>query len=178
MSGLTYSEGAFSYIVTIYIIKIFSDSFSLGVFTSIFSSISCIIGLLFAKYIKKESYNSIIKVSMAFTIVSLCAMIYNCNFITIVVFNLCQTFSKGLMDLINDNSSSNTSNIEIIKKDYKVEYWLGIEYSLFLGRMISNSLFILMAFTGANVMIYVFAVFLIILTKTTIKLHEIIKENK
>lgn len=177
-SGLTYSEGAFSYIVTIYIIKVFSDSVSLGVFTSIFSLISCVIGLLFARCIKKESYNSVIKVSMVFTIVSLCAMIYNCNFITIVLFNLCQTFSKGLMDLINCNSSSDISNLEVIKKEYKVEYWLGVEASLFFDRVISNTLFILMAFTGADVMIYIFVVFLIIYTGNSIKLQKVIGENK
>lgn len=177
-SGLTYSEGAFSYIVTIYIIKVFSDSVSLGVFTSIFSLISCVIGLWFARFIKKESYNSVIKVSMIFTIISLCAMIYNCNFITIVLFNLCQTFSKGLMDLINCNSSSDISNLEVIKKEYKVEYWLGVEASLFFGRVISNTLFILMAFTGADIMIYIFVLFLIIYTGNSIKLQKVIGENK
>lgn len=177
-SGLTYSEGAFSYIVTIYIIKVFSDSVSLGVFTSIFSLISCVIGLWFARFIKKESYNSVIKVSMIFTIISLCAMIYNCNFITIVLFNLCQTFSKGLMDLINCNSSSDISNLEVIKKEYKVEYWLGVEASLFFGRVISNTLFILMAFTGADIMIYIFVIFLIIYTGNSIKLQKVIGENK
>ena len=177
-SGLTYSEGAFSYIVTIYIIKVFSDSVSLGVFTSIFSLISCVIGLWFARFIKKGSYNSVIKVSMIFTIISLCAMIYNCNFITIVLFNLCQTFSKGLMDLINCNSSSDISNLEVIKKEYKVEYWLGVEASLFFGRVISNTLFILMAFTGADIMIYIFVLFLIIYTGNSIKLQKVIGENK
>lgn len=178
LSGLTYSEGAFTYIVTIYIIKVFSDSVSLGIFTSIFSLISCVIGLLFARCIKKENYNSVIKVSMIFTTISLCAMIYHCNFITIVLFKLCQTFSKGLMDLINCNSSADISNLETIKKEYKVEYWLGVEISLFFGRVISNTLFILMAFTGADVMIYVFVIFLILLTSNSIKLQKVIGENK
>ena len=44
-SGLTYSEGALSYVITIYIIKVFSESISLGIFTSIFSVISVIIGI-------------------------------------------------------------------------------------------------------------------------------------
>ena len=139
--GLTYSEGAFAYIVTIYIIKVFSNSVSLGIFTSIFSMISCILGILFAKCIKQKHYNRIIKVSITFTIISLCIMIYNCNLITIILFNLCQTFSKGLMGLINDNGQANISNKELIKKEYKVEYWLGIETALFLGRIISNNLF-------------------------------------
>ena len=177
-SGLTYSEGAFKYIVTIYIIKVFSNSVSLGIFTSIFSLISCVIGLLFARCIKQKHYNSIIKISMLFTIVSLCTMIYRCDMITIIIFNLCQTFSKELMDLINCNSQSNISNMDIIEKDYKVEYWLGVETALFVGRVISNLLFILMAFRGENIMIYVFVAFLIGAANSSIKLQKTIGEER
>lgn len=171
-SGLTYSEGAFNYIVTIYIIKVFSNSISLGIFTSIFSLISCVLGVLFAKFIKQKHYSNVIKISMFFTITSLCIMIYNCNMITIILFNFFQTFSKGLMDLINVNSKSNISNMDILKKEYKVEYFLGTETALFIGRVISNSLFIIMAFTNSNVMIYIFVLFLILLTINSIKLQE------
>lgn len=59
-SGLTYSEGALSYVVTIYIIKVFSESISLGIFTSIFSIISVIIGILFVKVIKPKHYNTLL----------------------------------------------------------------------------------------------------------------------
>lgn len=177
-SGLTYAEGAFAYIVTIYIIKVFSNSVSLGIFTSIFSLISCIIGVLFAKVIKQKHYSNIIKISMFFTIISLCIMIYKCNMITIIAFNFCQTFSKGLMDLINSNTQSNISNIEILRREYKVEYWLGIETALFMGRIISNVLFIIMAFTDLNIMIYIFVVFLLFLSVSAIKLQKIIEEEK
>lgn len=177
-SGLTYSEGAFSYIITIYIIKVFSDSVSLGAFTAVFSLISGMIGLLFAKCIKPKQYGSIIKVSMIFTCISLCAMIWNCNMATIVIFNLCQKFSNGLMSLINGKSQADISNLDIIKKEYKVEYWLGIETALFIGRIISNTLFILMAFTGTDVMVYIFVVFLILFATNSIKLQELIKERE
>lgn len=171
-SGLTYSEGAFNYIVTIYIIKVFSNSVSLGIFTSIFSLISCALGILFAKFIKQRHYSNVIKISMFFTITSLCVMIYNCNMITIILFNFFQTFSKGLMDLINVNIKSNISNMDILKKEYKVEYFLGTETALFIGRVISNSLFIIMAFTNSNIMIYIFVIFLILLTINSVKLQE------
>ena len=177
-SGLTYSEGALSYIVTIYIIKVFSTSVSLGIFTSIFSLISCIIGLLFARCIKKKHYNLLIKISMVFTVISLITMIIKCDFLTIVIYNFCHTFSKGLIDLINCNSVSDVSNLEVIKKEFKVEYWLGTELALFIGRVISNSLFILMAFTGSDLIIYIFVVFLIMLMLSSIKLQKIIGWNK
>lgn len=175
-AGLTYSEGAFSYIVTIYIIKVFSNSVSLGIFTSIFSLLSCIIGLLFAKCVKRKHYKGIIRISMVFTITSLCVMIYKCNFVTIVLFNLFQTFSKELVDLINCNNSTDTSNLEIIRNEFKVEYWLGTEKALFFGRIISNSLFILMAFTDADVMIYIFVIFLVLYALNSIKLEKVVEE--
>ena len=176
-SGLTYSEGAFSYIVTIYIIKVFSNSFSLGVFTSVFSVITFLIGILFAKFIKRRHYTHVIEVSMTFTIISLFVMIFNCNAITIVLFNLFQTISRGLMDLINSNSQSNISNEEKVRKEYKSEYWLANETGLVAGRIISNSIFILMAYINSQTIIIVFALFLILFAGNSIKLQDIIREE-
>lgn len=177
-NGLTYSEGAFSYIVTIYIIKVFSNSFSLGIFTSIFSIITCIIGIMFAKVIKKEYYSFSIKISMSLTIVSLFIMIFKCNVITIILFNLFQSISKCLMDLINGNSQYNLCNDEKIKKEYKTEYWLANETALVVSRIISNCIFILMAYTNSQLIIIIFALFLVMFAFHSIKLQKIIKEEK
>lgn len=177
-NGITYSEGAFSYIVTIYIIKVFSNSFTLGVFTSIFSVITCILGILFAKCIKKEHYAPVIKISMIFTIISLCLMIFKCNAITIILFNLFQTISKNIVNLINGNSQSNLCNIEKIKKEYKVEYWLANETYLVIARIISNSLFILMAYTNSNIIMILFVIFLVSFANNSIKLQKVIEEEK
>ncbi len=176
-NGLTYSDGAFSYIVTIYIIKVFSNSFSLGLFTSIFSVITCVIGILFAKLIKKGHYASTIKFSMILTITSLFTMIFRCNVITIVLFNLFQTISKSLMDLINGNSQSNLCNDEKIKKEYKVEYWLANETALVISRIISNCIFILMAYCNSQLIIIIFALFLVMFAFHSIKLQKVIKEE-
>lgn len=178
LNGLTYSEGAFHSIITIYIIKVFSDSFSLGVFTSIFSLISCLIGFLFARYIKKKNYPNIIRISMSITILSLIIMLINCNMITIILFNFFQTISKGLVDLINDNSKANISNLTSIRKEYKVEYYLGVEFMLFLGRMISQSLFIIMAFVDAIYIIPIFIIFIILLMINSIKLQNYVGGKK
>lgn len=178
LNGITYCEGAFSYIVTIYIIKVFSDSFSLGIFTSIFSVITCIIGILFAKLIKKEHYVSAIKITMTLTIISLCVMILKCNVMTIVLFNLFQTISKNIVDLINENNELNLCNIEEIKKEYKVEYWLTFETALVIGRIISSSIFILMAYTNSNIIMIAFVVFLILLASNSIKLQKSMEKEK
>lgn len=177
LNGIVYSEAAFSYIVTIYIIKVFSDSFSLGVFTSIFSVITFIIGILFAKFIKKEYYASAIKISMIFTSISLFLMILNCNTITIILFNLFQTISKKLQNLINSNVQYNLSNYSEIAKEYKTEYWLTNETSLAIGRVISSSVFILLAYIDTTIMIILYSLFLILFAMNSIKLQKVIMEE-
>ncbi len=177
LNGIVYSEAAFSYIVTIYIIKVFSDSFSLGVFTSIFSVITFIIGILFAKFINRKYYASAIKISMVFTILSLFLMIFRCNAITIVLFNLFQTISKKLKNLITGNNQANLSNYSKIAKEYKTEYWLANETSLVIGRIISSSVFILLAYIDTTIMIILYALFLILFAINSIKLQKIIMEE-
>ena len=171
-SGLTYSEGALSYVITIYIIKVFSESVSLGIFTSIFSIISIIIGFLFVKIIKPKYYIKLLCATLPITIILLCIMLLNCNFVTVVLYNLFQTISKLLSDLIKERNVFNFSNIEAIKKEYKVEYFLTVETSLFIGRVISNTLFILMAFLDANFIMAIFVIFVILQAISVIKLQS------
>ena len=170
-SGLTYSDGALSYVITIYIIKVFSESVSLGIFTSIFSVISIIIGFLFVKVIKPEYYIKLLCTTLPITIILLCIMLLNCNFITVVLYNLFQTISKLLSDLIRERNIYNFSNIETIKRKYKVEYFLTLEKSLFIGRVISNTLFILMAFLDANFIMVIFVIFVILQAISVVKLQ-------
>lgn len=170
-SGLTYSEGALSYVITIYIIKIFSESISLGIFTSIFSAISIIIGFLFVKVIKPKYYIKLLGITLPITIILLCIMLLNCNFVTVVLYNLFQTISKLLSDLISERNIFNFSNIETIKRKYKVEYFLTLETSLFIGRVISNTLFIFMAFLDANFIMTIFVIFVILKAISVIKLQ-------
>lgn len=177
-NGITYSEGAFSYIVTIYILKVFSNSFSLGVFTSIFSVITCILGILFTKFIKKEHYETAIRITTTFTIITLCLMIYKCIPLTIVLFNLFQTISKTIISLINGTNQANLSNTERIQKEFKVEYWLSSETSLIVGRIISYALFILMAYTNSNIIMIVFVLLLILYSHSSINFQKAINEDK
>jgi len=109
---------------------------------------------------------------MSFTILSLIIMIIKCNAVTIILFNFFQTISKCLVDLINSNSKANISNLDLIRKEYKVEYYLGIEFMLFLGRIISQSLFIMMAFIDIIYIIPIFIIFLIMLMIHSIKLQN------
>ena len=65
----------------------------------------------------------------------------------------------------------------MIGKEYKSEYWLANETSLVISRVISHSIFILMAYTDAKAIIIVFALFLILFAGNSIKLQNIIREE-
>lgn len=178
-NGLTYSEGAFASIVTIYIIKIFSNSLSLGICTSIFSMVTILLGFTFAKFMKPENYSRNIKITTTFTVLSLFAMITNCNIYTVVIFNFCQTISKKLTELINATNEFNLANLAEVKKEYKVEYFVGMELFLFIGRAISQSLFILMAFMeNSNIMIIIFSMFLILYELNSAEFNDEIQKTK
>ncbi len=99
-------------------------------------------------------------------------MLLNCNFVTVVLYNLFQTISKLLSDLIRERNVFNFSNIETIKREYKVEYFLTLETALFIGRVISNTLFILMAFLDAIFIMAIFVVFVISQAISVIKLQS------
>ena len=96
----------------------------------------------------------------------------NCKEIShISVNNFFQTISKMLSDLIRERNIFNFSNIETIKKEYKVEYFLTLETSLFIGRVISNTLFICMAFLSADFIMNIFIIFVILQDISVIKLQ-------
>lgn len=178
-AGLTYSEGAFASIVTIYIIKIFSNSFSLGICTSIFSIVTALLAMAFAKFMKPENYSRNIKITTTFTVFSLFAMITNCNMFTVVLFNFCQTISKELTELISATNVFNLANLEEVKKEYKVEYFVYNELFLFIGRAISQSLFILMTFMeNSNIMIIIFSMFLILYELNSAEFNDEIQKTK
>ena len=113
--GIVYSEGALTMIISLFIIRVFSNSFSLGIFTSIFSIVSAILGMLFVKTIKSENYNKWILYSTIFTIITLIWMIFDCNAISIIIFNFFQKISKGIVNLINGKNIPNIANDENIK---------------------------------------------------------------
>ena len=177
-NGFIFSSGAFTYIVTIYIIKVFNTNFSLGIFTSLFSLASALIGYLFANYINKKEYPSLLKLSTLFTTISLLILLIKCNLITIICFNFLQTILSTLFSLINDYTKSHLSNIKEIRTKYKIEYYLCADFMLFLGRSISYILFILMAFISEFFIIPIFIIILILLIVNEVRLQSLLNNNQ
>ena len=128
--------------------------------------------MLFAKCMKKEHYGPAIRISMVLTVICLMVMMMNCRAEIIVLFNLFYTVSKTLGTLINENIQADLSNFENIRKEYKVEYWLANETCFFAARLISNGLFIGMAFVNGNAIILIFAVFLLLMGRALANMNK------
>lgn len=175
-NGITYSMGAFSMIITLFIINVFNSNFSLGVFSSVFSGISCLLGIIFSKINKKINCSKSILILSLLNVITFLVMVYKCTFKTIVLYYLIQSVFKTVIGFINDTSISNISNLENIKLN-KEEYFFGCELALFIGRVISYVLFILMYMYINYMVIFliIFAIFIFILSIYSIKLQKHIK---
>lgn len=181
LNGIVYS-GAFNSIVTIYIIRTLKDSMSYGIFTSVFAIITTIVGFYFAKLSKPKNYTINLIISCILTISGITLIIFKCNFMTIIIFNLLQSYSKTIVELINSNSLMNIANIKELKDKFKVEYFLGMETFLVLGRAIGYLLLLTLAFFNTsiwtNIILILFAFFIVVFTKLSINLQRISMNDK
>lgn len=91
---------------------------------------------------------------------------------TIIIFNFFQTISSTFKNLINESSKATISNIDILKDNYKVEYFLVADFCLFLGRFLSHTLFIMLAFVSEIFIIPIFIIFLVSLTINSANLQK------
>lgn len=179
-NGLTYG-GAFSLLITIYIIKVFKTGFSLGVLTSFFCLITALASYVFANHISKSKYKKIIICCNTLTIIGLVLMVVKCNPITIIMFNFIQSFSKTYANLIGTNNNIILSQKKEVKETYKEEYYMVHELFIFVGRIFSYSAFCMLAFADTilktNIIMLIFISFMILRTVFHVKLQDIINEK-
>lgn len=181
-NGLTYG-GAFSLLITIYIIKVFKTGFSLGILTSIFSLITALASIIFANFISRKKYKNLIMICNGLTIIALILMVVKCSPITIIIFNFVQSFAKTYSTLINTNNAVILSQRKEIKSKYKEEYYITHEIFTYIGRIVSYTTFCMLAFANTslntNIIMLIFIIFMILRTIFQIRLQNCaIKEEK
>lgn len=177
--GITSSSSALSYVFTIYVMKVFSDSFSLGVATAIFSVTSGIIGVMFAKFIHSKHYTWCTSVTMSITIVTMILMIFECNPVTIILFRFWRGASKDITHNINERYASNLSNDEKVKRRFKTEFWVNNEGYLVTGRVISGLLLISLSFMEDwTFMMLVFAVLIGVWGYTSVRYQQVTRRHE
>lgn len=177
-NGLTASASAFSQIITIYTLTIFSNSFSFGIFTSIFAVISGIIGILYAKFLKKKYYTKLVGVFYALATLSLVIMLVECNAVTIILFKFWRIVAKDMTAIIIDNSVANLCNDAKVRREYKPEFWLNNECYLVAGRVLSNVFFITMAFMVSwTPIMLIFGAGMLALAYSTIRFQRAVQKQ-
>lgn len=107
---------------------------------------------------------------------------FKCNFVTIIIFNLLQSYSKTIVELINSNALSDISNMDEIKNKYKVEYFVGMESYLVVGRITSYLLFLLMGIINTNlfnnIILIIFTFLIIVFTMCSINVQRSLQGEK
>lgn len=177
-NGLTASSSAFSQIITIYTLTLFSDSFSFGIFTAIFAAVSGIIGFLYAKVIKKKYYTKLVGLFYALATASLAIMLIECNAVTIILFKFWRIVAKDMTSAIIDNSIANLCNDAKVKREYKPEFYLNNEGYLVTGRVLSNILFISMAFMSSwTPIVAVFGVAMAIFAYSAVRFERAVQKR-
>lgn len=161
LMGFIYS-GAFSSVVTIYIINVLNNSLDLGIFSSIFAVIICLIGLIYT-HLSKELYPKILKISVLLNIIGVLLLIIKPNFVTVIIFNLFYNISSTIVDLIINNSEFDISNYGKIKELYKVEYFVEKEKYLCIGRLLGYLLYILLGIPSLFIKNFILIIFILIL---------------
>lgn len=145
--GLTCSNSALSQIITLYVVTVFSNGFSLGVFTAIFAILSGVIGIVFAKFMRQKQYSMAIGVPAVAMIASFLAMVFECNIVTIILFKFFRVTFMDFVHSITETGKFNLSNDIKVGREFKSEFWVANERYLTIGRVTSYVLFIAMSFT-------------------------------
>lgn len=173
--GITISGSAISIIMTMYFITVFGTNLSLGISTAVFSVVSIVSAFLIAKFLKeKHSKNSYI-ISCSALIVSLVVLILYTNVVTILIYNFVNAFCSKIFATLTDKLLFNFSNHKSLKDNFKTEYFVNVEFHLFLGRMFG---YMLMFIAGIFVSDVMLVLALLILTSGfvgLIILHTIIQ---
>ncbi len=162
---------------TLYIIKVFSDSFSLGIFTAFFYFVSFVFGMLFAKKLKTKSQPKFIFWVTILTVFSLVLMMIVPMPVTIIFFQFCKTIYYDVMSLNNGTCYYNFSNQKQIASNYKVEYFLAIELALMIGRAGSMIIFAAAYFVDILFLLPIFIPILIIYPFLSTKLLRLSLTN-
>lgn len=181
LEGFIYS-GAFNSIVTLYIIKVLNNSMDLGIYSSVFAIITCILGIIFAKFLPKKKYPITLLSSGILTVIGLLILMLKTDFVTVIIFNFFQTFSSTLTMLILNNSSLDIANYKEIRKDYKLEYFVFMEKHIFVGRFLGYLLYIVLGVTTSNIItnliLILFGLLVIILNKNTVQVVKMKQDAK
>lgn len=145
-SGLTYSSGVMTLIVTLFKINNFETNLNLGIVDSICALLSLLMGILFISKIKKNNFSKFLSISGSISFLTLILfafvptrnililyLIVNCSFILVV-------------SMISELVVVNMSNDKHLKDNYKMEFYFFRDILFSISRSIGYLLLFVVSF--------------------------------
>lgn len=135
--------GSLNAIVTLYIVYLFETDFKLGIITAIFNFIAVLTNLLFAKYGSYTKFTSLIVWSLLMAFIGTILFVVMPEKGTFIFYNFCCASAVKLFDLTAEVNMFNTSNIQVIRRRFKTEYFALREIFLNVGRITSFAILLI-----------------------------------
>lgn len=158
LSGLTYSSGVMGIIITLSKINVFKTNLNLGLVDSACAVVFLIICLLFAYKIKKERFSILSYISgiICFLILIIYAF-YQSVFLLIIYLFIRNSF-MGLLNLITNNTTNNLTNNDLIKNEYKSEFFLMRDLMFAISRSSGYILLLIVSIYSNNAIYYLLVI--------------------
>ncbi len=171
--GLTYSDGAFTTLILLYTIKVYSNSLSLGVITTVVNVLTIVFGFIIKKILRNRASYSIVSsyILLCLNVVAFVLMIVNPSYITIPLFKLSMELHYMVCSVEDSVSYNHLINKSEFMRGFTEEYMLFNEYTLVVSRVLGFVLLIAYYITGIDYIVYMFMLFVVGWTITLSKVY-------
>lgn len=156
LSGLTYSSGVMSLVVTLFKINVFKTNLNLGFVDSITAILSLIVCILYSTKIKEKSFKRISHISgfISFSVLVLFAFFPKVEML--IIFLLIRYSFILIISLISEYVTVNLANCEELKMELKPEYFLARDVLFSISRTIGYIIiFLVVLFVGMDYINYI-----------------------
>jgi len=156
LSGLTYSSGVMSLVVTLFKINVFKTNLNLGFVDSITAILSLIVCILYSTKIKEKSFKRISYISgfISFSVLVLFAFFPKVEML--IIFLLIRYSFILIISLISEYVTVNLANCEELKMELKPEYFLARDVLFSISRTLGYIIiFLVVLFVGMDYINYI-----------------------
>lgn len=172
--GFSVSDGALGTLITILIFNAFKTDMNLGIITSISTILSMGAIKLYEKNFKNKSDKKILIFSSIIPVISVLALLFSTNNVTIIIYNLCyEIFVHGILELNRSIRLFNISDSSIIKNEDQTEFFSIREGILNFGRILSYSILLFAGISRSTMMLNIA---LIVLTLSILIMGFVLKD--
>lgn len=135
LKGIT-MYGVMQLVVSLLIIYNLNTELELGALTSMFSVLTVISMILFAKYYTKDKENITLNICIIAILLSFIIIMFSINMASIIIYNVVYYIFINILLNITEKRLFNYSNTELLKDEFNTEYFIFRELYLNMGRIL------------------------------------------